>query len=72
MSFATVRERLQNAAKREVKHYSKQTLATLLGVSLPTYYKLEISPELLSVEQAEKLAEHLGCSVERVYSREEL
>lgn len=58
-----MRERLKSESKR----FTLDECAAVIGVTRPTYMKLEEHPELVTVEQAEKLANHLGCSVQDIF-----
>lgn len=68
MSFATIRQERWQAAREEVRKWSKPALAECLGVALPTIERYEAEPrKYVSREQAEKLAEYMGIEVDEVY-----
>lgn len=46
--------------------YTQEGAAAAIGVSVPTYRKLERNPGLLTMEQAGKLAAYLGCDVSEI------
>lgn len=50
--------------------YSQEQVASVIGVSAPTYRKLEENPELLTLEQAEKLAIYLGCDQKEFFGQD--
>lgn len=51
----------------KAKRYTVAEAAAVLGVSMPTYRKLERDPKRATIEQAEKLAKYFGCDVEDVF-----
>ena len=51
--------------------YSQEQVASAIGVSAPTYRKLEENPELLTLEQAEKLAIYLGCDQKEFFEQDD-
>ena len=51
----------------EAHRYTAKATAQAMGVSAPTYRKWEEHPERLSVGQARKLADYLGCSVDDLF-----
>lgn len=55
-------KQLREKRLSESKRFTQEGCAKAAGVSKPTYRKLEEHPEQATVEQAEKLAAHLGCS----------
>lgn len=55
-------KQLREKRLSESKRFTQEECAKVAGVSKPTYRKLEEHPEQVTVEQAEKLAAHLGCS----------
>lgn len=58
---------LREQRKSESKRFTLEECAEVAGVTKPTYMKLEKHPELVTVQQAERLAEHLGCSIEDIF-----
>ena len=51
----------------ESKRFTQEECAKVAGVSKPTYRKLEEHPEQVTIEQAERLAEHFGCSTGDIF-----
>lgn len=51
----------------EARRYTAKATAQAMGVSAPTYRKWEAHPENLTMEQARKLADYLGCRVEDLF-----
>jgi transcriptional regulator with XRE-family HTH domain len=51
----------------QARRYSVAAVARAMGISKPTYYRWERNPSVLTHEQAEKLAEYLGCSVSDIF-----
>ena len=49
------------------KRFTQVECAKAIGVSKPTYCKLEEHPEQLTFEQARKLAKHFGCSTDDIF-----
>lgn len=49
------------------KRYSITEVAHVLGITPPTYRKLERDPSLMTVAQVQKLSDYLGCSVEDIF-----
>lgn len=52
---------------RKAARYSKAAVAGVLGISLPTYHKMERNPETITIEDAKKLAELFGVSVSEIF-----
>jgi putative transcriptional regulator len=52
---------------RKNERYTQQEVADYLGVSRPTYARIEANPELATVEDAKMLAEFLKFSVNEVF-----
>lgn len=48
--------------------YTQEGVAAVIGVSVPTYRRLERNPGLLTIEQARKLAAYLGCDMSKIFS----
>lgn len=59
--------RLREARRDEASRYTIAAMAEALGVSVPTYRDREEHPEKLTRAEAERLAEHLGVSVEALF-----
>ena len=47
--------------------YTQQQVADLMGISRPTYRKLEENPELMTFNDAKQLAEIFGVSVQDIF-----
>lgn len=60
-----IRERRLSESKR----FSQEECAKVIGVSMPTYRKLEKHPENLTKAQSTALADHLGCAEEDIFLR---
>ena len=58
---------LREARLQESKQYTQGALARVAGVSVPTYRRLEQSPENFTKAQAERIAEHLGCKTDDIF-----
>ena len=58
-----IREKLLSEGKR----FTQEECAKVAGVSKPTYRKLEENPSQVTIEQAERLAEHFGCPVSDIF-----
>lgn len=52
---------------RKNARYSQEAVAGILGISRPTYAKMEQSPESVTIEDAKKLAELFGVSVADIF-----
>lgn len=61
--------RLSKRGNADWSLYTVSQLAKVAGVSRPTYYKLENDTSLLTNEQAEALAEYLGCEASSFFAR---
>lgn len=48
---------------RKNARYSQEAVAGILGISRPTYAKMEADPESVTIEDAKKLAELFGVDV---------
>lgn len=71
MALKQMREARYNDAKEVMLSYNTQSMADLLGVTLPTYYKKEENPnDNLSMSEAKTLAEYLRCPVQALYHAE--
>ena len=60
MGLREIRESRRAEAMAQVRRYDKATMCEVLGVSYPTYCKLEEDPSRLTVGQVATLAEYLG------------
>lgn len=60
MGLREIRESKREEAMALVRRFDKNTMCEVLGVSYPTYCKLEEDPRLMTVVQQEKAAEWLG------------
>lgn len=52
---------------RKSARYSQEAVAGILGISRPTYAKMEQYPESVTVEDAKKLAELFGVAVTDIF-----
>lgn len=52
---------------RKAARYSQEAVAGLLGISRPTYSKMENNPEGITVEDAKKLASLFGVDVTDIF-----
>ena len=52
---------------RIMARYTQQQVADLMGVSRPTYRKLEENPELMTFSDAKQLADIFGMSVQDIF-----
>lgn len=55
------------AARNLAHKYTATGAAEAMGVSVPTYRKWEEHPELLTRQQADRLADYFGCSTEAIF-----
>lgn len=51
----------------EAHRYTVKATAEAMGVSRPTYVRWEEHPERMTMEQARRLADYLGCSVDDLF-----
>lgn len=51
----------------KARRYTVAEAAAVIGVSKPTYLKIEQDPKKATIEQAEKLAKYFGCGVDDVF-----
>lgn len=51
----------------EARRYTAKATAAAMGVSAPTYRKWEEHPESLTMEQAARLADYLGCRIDDLF-----
>jgi DNA-binding XRE family transcriptional regulator len=52
---------------RKNARYSQEAVAGYLGISRPTYAKMEASPDMVTVEDAKKLSRLFGVNVEDLF-----
>lgn len=52
---------------RENARYTQEQAAERLGMSRPTYSKIEKNPDVASIEDAKKIAALFGVSVEDIF-----
>lgn len=52
---------------RKDARYSQEVVAGILGISRPTYAKMEKNPDMVTVEDARKLSELFGVSVQDLF-----
>lgn len=57
----TIKEARKNA------RYSQEQAAALLGMSRPTYNKIENNPDIASIEDAKAIAALFGVKVEEIF-----
>lgn len=62
-----IRERKYAAAMAEASRYSQNAVASAIGITVPTYRKIERDPRRASVETLEKLAGYFDCPVDAFY-----
>ena len=55
------------ADARDGERYTQQQVADYLGVSRPTYRKLEENPDLLTIRDAKRLAELFKVDVQDIF-----
>lgn len=58
---------IREAKMAEAKRYTIKAAAEAVGVSCPTYAKMERDPSRMTRAQAERAAELLGCDVEELF-----
>lgn len=51
---------------RKQARYSQEAVAAYLGISRPTYIKMEKNPDTITMGDARKLAEFFGVSVDEI------
>lgn len=52
---------------RKRARYTQQNVADYLGVSRPTYRKMEENPEIITIEDARKLSGLFGVDVSQIF-----
>ena len=62
-----IRESCLSKCMAEADKYRTSTLAEMLGVSVPTYYKMEADPGSIKVADAQRLADYFGVPVEDLF-----
>lgn len=58
---------IRKARMAEAHRFSGREMACAIGVSYPTYQKIERDPSRMTRAQAERAAALLGCDVENVF-----
>lgn len=58
---------IREQKKGEAAKYTIAEAARAIGVSAPTYRKLESNPSSITYAQAEKLSSFLGCKVSDIF-----
>ena len=58
---------IREAKMAEAKKYTIKAAARAVGVSCPTYTKMEKDPSRMTLAQAERAAELLGCEVDELF-----
>lgn len=58
---------IREAKLAEAKRYTIKAAARAVGVSCPTYSKMERDPSRMTRAQAERAAALLGCDVEELF-----
>lgn len=59
-------EMLLSEARKQAR-YSQEAVASILGISRPTYAKMEKDQGTVTVEDAKKLAKLFGVSIENIF-----
>lgn len=57
---------------RKVARFTQAQVAGILGVSTPTYIKFEQNPDMLTIEDAKKLAQLFNVSVQQIFFSQKL
>lgn len=52
---------------RKGARYSQEAVASELGISRPTYAKMESNPETVTIEDAKRLSKLFGVSVGEIF-----
>lgn len=58
---------IREARMAESRRYTAKEVARAVGVSCPTYRKIEADPSRMTRAQAERAAALLGCDVEDLF-----
>lgn len=58
---------LKEMREKARARYTVKALADCIGVSVPTYYRLEEHPGQMTIEQMRKLADWYGCPMEDLF-----
>ena len=58
---------IREARMAEAKRYTVKAAARAVGVSCPTYTKMEKDPSRMTRAQAERAARLLGCDVDELF-----
>lgn len=60
---------MQLKEARKAARYSQEEVAGKLGISRPTYAKMEKEPGLITIDDAKKLSELFGVAVSEIFFR---
>lgn len=52
---------------RRLKEKTQNEMAKLLGINPDTYRKIEVNPDLATIEQAKKIADYLGFDLDEIF-----
>ena len=52
---------------RRLKEKTQNEMAKLLGITPDTYRKIEVNPDLATIEQAKKIADYLGFDLDEIF-----
>lgn len=58
---------MQLKEARKAARYSQEEVAGKLGISRPTYAKMEKEPGLITIDDAKKLSELFGVAVSEIF-----
>jgi DNA-binding XRE family transcriptional regulator len=58
---------MQLKEARKAARYSQEEVAGKLGISRPTYAKMEKEPGLITIDNAKKLSELFGVAVSEIF-----
>ena len=58
---------MQLREARKAARYSQEEVAGKLGISRPTYAKMEKEPGLITIDDAKKLSELFGVAVSEIF-----
>lgn len=57
---------------RKQARYSQEQAAAYLGISRPTYAKMESNPETVTIDDAKKLSKLYGISVSDIFFEQDI
>lgn len=57
---------------RNIARFTQDSVAGILGISRATYAKMEKNPEIITIEEAKKLAALFNTPVEDIFFKEKL